>query len=397
MKYDFDTVVNRYGTGSVKYDSQEANDMPGDVLPMWVADMDFPAPEEIREKMKSLCDFGIYGYTMMTDEYFEAVKGWMSDRFNWQVRRQWIVTTPGIVFALATAVKAFTQPGDGVLIQQPVYYPFANVIKDNDRVVVNSGLRYEDNRYVIDFEELENKLADDKVKLMIICSPHNPVGRVWTREELERIGKLCIRYNVKMVSDEIHSDFIYGDRRHVPLATVSEDIRENCVVCTAPSKTFNLAGLQVSNIFIANREMRHAFKNEMNKNGLMGVNMMGLCACEAAYQWGGPWLDQLKIYLQDNIKFLKDYIKTKMPLIKVTETEGTYLVWMDLRALNLGHEGKVDQKTFIVNNAKLWLDSGTMFGKGGEGFERINVACPRAVLKEALARLEKAYIDMIGN
>lgn len=390
MKYDFDTIVDRYNTGSVKYDTAERSGMPADVMPMWVADMDFRAPDEIVSRMRQLCDFGVYGYTMVTDSYFDAVRNWFSSRFDWEVERKWLVTTPGVVFALSAAVKAFTEPGEGVLIQRPVYYPFTEVVENNGRVVVNSSLRYDKGSYAIDYEDLEAKLARDDVKLMLICSPHNPVGRVWTRDELSKVCRLCLKYNVKMVSDEIHADFVFANREHVPLASLSEQVRENCVVCTAPSKSFNLAGLQISNIFIPNRDMRHAFRRELEKTGLFGVNMVGLCACQAAYESGGDWLDQLKEYLEGNIQFLKSFVNEHMPRIKVVDTEGTYLVWMDLQELNL-----VDQKEFIVNKARLWLDTGSMFGDEGRGFERINVACPRAVLEEALNRLKRAYDALI--
>ena len=386
MKYDFDTIVDRYNTGSVKYDTAERSGMPADVMPMWVADMDFRAPDEIVSRMRQLCDFGVYGYTMVTDSYFDAVRNWFSSRFDWEVERKWLVTTPGVVFALSAAVKAFTEPGEGVLIQRPVYYPFTEVVENNGRVVVNSSLRYDKGSYAIDYEDLEAKLARDDVKLMLICSPHNPVGRVWTRDELSKVCRLCLKYNVKMVSDEIHADFVFANREHVPLASLSEQVRENCVVCTAPSKSFNLAGLQISNIFIPNRDMRHAFRRELEKTGLFGVNMVGLCACQAAYESGGEWLDQLKEYLEGNIQFLKSFVNEHMPRIKVVDPEGTYLVWMDLQELNL-----VDQKEFIVNKARLWLDTGSMFGDEGRGFERINVACPRTVLEEALNRLKRAY------
>ena len=390
MKYDFDTIVDRYNTGSVKYDTAERSGMPADVMPMWVADMDFRAPDEIVSRMRQLCDFGVYGYTMVTDSYFDAVRNWFSSRFDWEVERKWLVTTPGVVFALSAAVKAFTEPGEGVLIQRPVYYPFTEVVENNGRVVVNSSLRYDKGSYAIDYEDLEAKLARDDVKLILICSSHNPVGRVWTRDELSKVCRLCLKYNVKMVSDEIHADFVFANREHVPLASLSEQVRENCVVCTAPSKSFNLAGLQISNIFIPNRDMRHAFRRELEKTGLFGVNMVGLCACQAAYESGGEWLDQLKEYLEGNIQFLKSFVNEHMPRIKVVDTEGTYLVWMDLQELNL-----VDQKDFIVNKARLWLDTGSMFGEEGLGFERINVACPRAVLEEALNRLKRAYDALI--
>ena len=386
MKYDFDKIIDRKNTGSLKYDTWEKADMPEEVLPLWVADMDFETATVISDRMKGLCDFGVFGYTDITDEYFAAVQGWFSRRFGWNVRRQWLVMTPGVVNALSVAVRAFTEPGDGVLIQQPVYYPFSNVIKGNDRVIVNNPLIYEDGKYSMDLDDLEIKLSDDNTKMMILCSPHNPVGRVWECEVLKSVGELCINHDVILVCDEIHCDFVYDGYEHTSMGNINEEISDNAIVCTAPTKTFNLAGLQVSNIFIPNQKLRRRFKSQVIRDGMGRVNMMGMIACQAAYEEGEEWFEELKNYIQGNIKFLNKFIKERMSEIKVIETQGTYLVWLDLSALNL-----IDQKDFIVNKAKLWLDSGAIFGDAGKNFERINVACPRATLTEALERLEKAY------
>ncbi len=386
MKHNFDKIIDRKNTGSLKYDAWEKAGMPADVLPLWVADMDFETAYEIRKRMQDLCDFGVFGYTDITDEYFDAVKGWFSRRFGWNVKRQWLVTTPGVVNALSVAVRVFTKPGDGVLIQQPVYYPFSNVIKNNDRVIINNTLKYEDGKYSMDLDDLEEKLSADNTKMMILCSPHNPVGRVWERSTLESVGNLCVKHNVILVCDEIHCDFVYDGHTHTSIGNINDEISANVVVCTAPSKTFNLAGLQVSNIFIPNQKLRRRFKSQIVKDGMGRVNMMGMIACQAAYEEGEEWFEELKTYIRDNIKFLNEFVRENMPRIRIIETQGTYLVWLDLSDLNL-----IDQKDFIVNKAMLWLDSGAIFGDEGKSFERINVACPRATLVEALERLKKAY------
>ncbi len=390
----FDEVINRKNTGSLKFDGHSMFDMPEDVLPLWVADMDFRVPEAVTERLKELADFGIFGYTMITEEYFEAVKGWFSERFSWDLRREWLAQTPGVVFALSTAVRAYTKPGEGIVIQQPVYYPFSNVIKNNDRVIVNSPLIYEDGRYLMDFEDLDEKLSRPDVTMMILCSPHNPVGRVWTREELEKVAGLCIKHDVMLVCDEIHCDFVYGDRVHTPIASISEEIARNVCVCTAPSKSFNLAGLQISNIFIPNRDKRKLFKKELERVSFGWAGMLGMAACQAAYEKGGPWMDELKEYISANIDYINAFIRENMPEITVVPTEGTYLVWIDLRKLGLTRDEQYD---FIVNKAKLWLDTGDMFGEDGEGFERLNAACPRSTLEEAMRRLHSAYRELKGE
>ena len=387
VTYDFDRRVDRRNTDCLKYDFAVQRGRPKDVLPFWVADMDFPIAQEIEDALVKRCQHGIFGYSEATDGYFAALQNWYLKHFNWQVQRPWLIKTPGVVFALAMAVKAFTEPGDGVLVQQPVYYPFTEVIRDNDREVVNAPLALVNGHYEIDFADLEQKLANPKVKLMFLCSPHNPVGRVWTKEELLKVGDLCLKYNVITVSDEIHSDFVWDDNVHTPFATLGEEYQQNCIVCTAPSKTFNLAGLQVSNIFIPNQKLRRAFRKQIDAAGYSQLNTLGLVACQAAYTYGEEWLTQVKAYIRSNITFVDDYLKQNLPQIKMLPIEGTYLVWLDCSALGMTAD---EREQWLWHEAKLWLDGGGIFGKEGEAFERINVACPRATLLQGLEQLKAA-------
>ena len=387
VTYDFDRIVDRRNTDCLKYDFAVQRGRPKDVLPFWVADMDFSIAQEIEDALVKRCQHGIFGYSEATDGYFAALQNWYLKHFNWQVQRPWLIKTPGVVFALAMAVKAFTEPGDGVLVQQPVYYPFTEVIRDNDREVVNAPLALVNGHYEIDFADLEQKLANPKVKLMFLCSPHNPVGRVWTKEELLKVGDLCLKYNVITVIDEIHSDFVWDDNAHTPFATLGEEYQQNCIVCTAPSKTFNLAGLQVSNIFIPNQKLRRAFRKQIDAAGYSQLNTLGLVACQAAYTYGEEWLTQVKAYIRSNITFVDDYLKQNLPQIKMLPIEGTYLVWLDCSALGMTAD---EREQWLWHEAKLWLDGGGIFGKEGEAFERINVACPRATLLQGLEQLKAA-------
>ena len=387
VTYDFDRIVDRRNTDCLKYDFAVQRGRPKDVLPFWVADMDFSIAQEIEDALVKRCQHGIFGYSEATNGYFAALQNWYLKHFNWQVQRPWLIKTPGVVFALAMAVKAFTEPGDGVLVQQPVYYPFTEVIRDNDREVVNAPLALVNGHYEIDFTDLEQKLANPKVKLMFLCSPHNPVGRVWTKEELLKVGDLCLKYNVITVSDEIHSDFVWDDNAHTPFATLGEEYQQNCIVCTAPSKTFNLAGLQVSNIFIPNQKLRRAFRKQIDAAGYSQLNTLGLVACQAAYAYGEEWLTQVKAYIRSNITFVDDYLKQNLPQIKMLPIEGTYLVWLDCSALGMTAD---EREQWLWHEAKLWLDGGGIFGKEGEAFERINVACPRATLLQGLEQLKAA-------
>lgn len=391
MKYDFNKIINRNNTKSLKYDFAKERNMPEDLLPLWVADMDFQTSPEIIEALNKAVSHGIYGYSEGKEEYFDAVYNWYNDNFNWQVKKEWLIKTPGVVFAIVLAINALTNEGDSVLIQNPVYYPFTEVIIDNNRKLVNNSLVRNGKKYEIDFEDFEKKIIENNVKLFILCSPHNPVGRVWKKWELEKIGDVCLKHNVKIVSDEIHSDFVYPENKHIVFSSLDEKYQNITITCTAPTKTFNLAGLQISNIFIPNLEIRKKVLKQLDRVGYSQVNLMGLVACEAAYKYGRQWLNELKEYLLDNLNFLRDYLETNIPQIKLIEPEGTYLIWLDCSALGL--EDKELEK-FIVEKAKLWLDSGYIFGKEGEGFQRINIACPRETLKKALEQLKEAVDEI---
>lgn len=391
MKYDFNKIINRNNTKSLKYDFAKERNMPEDLLPLWVADMDFQTSPEIIEALNKAVSHGIYGYSEGKEEYFDAVYNWYNDNFNWQVKKEWLIKTPGVVFAIVLAINALTNEGDSVLIQNPVYYLFTEVIIDNNRKLVNNSLVRNGKKYEIDFEDFEKKIIENNVKLFILCSPHNPVGRVWKKWELEKIGNICLKHNVKIVSDEIHSDFVYPENKHIVFSSLDEKYQNITITCTAPTKTFNLAGLQISNIFIPNLEIRKKVLKQLDKVGYSQVNLMGLVACEAAYKYGRQWLNELKEYLLDNLNFLRDYLETNIPQIKLIEPEGTYLIWLDCSAL--GFEDKELEK-FIVEKAKLWLDSGHIFGKEGEGFQRINIACPRETLKKALEQLKEAVDEI---
>lgn len=384
---DFDKVVNRKNTRCLKYDFAKKRGMPEDVLPLWVADMDFETSSYIEDALIERVRHGIFGYSEIETPYFEIVRDWMQKHHNWETQEKWLVKTPGIVFALAMAVKAYTEPGDGILIQSPVYYPFSEVIEDNGRRVVSNTLYLgEDNRYHINFEDFERKIIDERIKLFFLCNPHNPVGRVWTEEELTRLGDICVKYHVIVVSDEIHQDFVFQGK-HIVFARLKKEYEDISITCTSPSKTFNLASMMMSNIFIPNHELKRRFRKELDAAGTSQLGVMGLVACEAAYSHGEEWYQTMLAYVADNIAFTRNYVEERLPGVRMVEHEGTYLVWLDFRGTGLD----VDElEHLIIHEAKLWLDSGKIFGKAGEGFQRINVACPRSILQEALGRIEKA-------
>lgn len=381
---DFDTVIDRKGTRSLKYDFAVRRGKPENVLPLWVADMDFQTSSYITEALEDMVKHGVFGYSESEEHYFEAVQNWMERHYNWHVKESWMTKTPGIVFALAMAVKAYTQENDAVLIQPPVYYPFKEVVEDNHRRLVNNTLVLGgDGTYTIDYEDFEKKIIEENVKLFILCNPHNPVGRVWTREELERLGEICLKHGVFVVSDEIHADFVF-ERKHTVFSEVKEAYRDISMICTSPSKTFNIAGLQISNIFISNPEKATAFRRQVAAAGYSQVGLPGLVACEAAYWHGDEWLEGVLAYIKANAEFTRAYLQEHLPRVKMTKLEGTYLVWLDFRNYGLTDK-ELDEK--ILNQAGLWLDSGAVFGKCGEGFQRINIACPRKTLHQALDRL----------
>lgn len=381
---DFDTVIDRKGTRSLKYDFAVRRGKPENVLPLWVADMDFQTSSYITDALEDMVKHGVFGYSESEEHYFETVQNWMERHYNWYVKESWMTKTPGIVFALAMAVKAYTQENDAVLIQPPVYYPFKEVVEDNHRRLVNNTLVLGgDGTYTIDYEDFEKKIIEENVKLFILCNPHNPVGRVWTKEELERLGDICLKHGVFVVSDEIHADFVF-ERKHTVFSEVKEAYRDISMICTSPSKTFNIAGLQISNIFISNPEKATAFRRQVAAAGYSQVGLPGLVACEAAYRHGDEWLEGVLAYIKANAEFTRAYLQEHLPRVKMTKLEGTYLVWLDFRDYGLTDK-ELDEK--ILNQAGLWLDSGAVFGKCGEGFQRINIACPRKTLQQALDRL----------
>lgn len=388
MKYDFETLVKRNGIGSGKWDSmyEAVPELPDDIVPFSVADMELKNAPEIVDGLKEYLDHTILGYTGATDSYYEAVMNWMERKHSFRPQKEWFVETAGVVPAIKQMVAAFTEPSDAVLITPPVYYPFKMSVEENNRKLVESELVIRDGRYEIDFEDFEKKASQPEVTLFILCSPHNPVGRIWTREELLRICDICLRNHVFIISDEIHFDLIMPGNEHISMGTFGQKYLENCAICTAPSKTFNLAGFQTSNIFIPNKEYREKIAGA---RGYFSLNILGYKACELAYDRCEEWLAQLLVHLDGNRKLVEDFMAEKLPQIKVYPLQGTYLQWWDCRALGMNKE---ELEEFMQKKAYLFLDEGYLFGEAGEGFERINLACPRRVLAEALERL-KAAVD----
>ena len=384
MKFDFDTVVNRKNTNAIKYDLAKKRGKPEDAVSLWVADMDFPTAPCIQKAVAEKAAHGIWGYSRPDNRYYDALKKWYKERHNFEVQNEWVVNTPGVCFALATAVKAFTKEGESVLIQKPVYYPFFNIINSLQRKVVNSSLILKNNHYEIDFDDFERKIVQENVKMFILCSPHNPGGRVWTKQELQKISEICLAHNVLVVSDEIHSDITFGSNVHTVYGSLSEQALKNSIICTAPSKSFNLAGLQFSNIFIADEKLRKAFSKELDKTGYDEPSVFGIVAATAAYSEGADWFDSVKSYIWENILFAKKYIEENASQIKVLVPEGTYLLWLDFSKTGLS-DSEINDR--VLNKAKVWLDRGSMFGKEGEKFQRINCATPRIILEDALKRI----------
>lgn len=385
--YDFETILDRHNTGCLKWDAWEKRGHSKDDLPLWVADMDFKCAPEILEALHVRVDHGVFGYTMATVAYYDAVLNWFDSHHGWRPERAWCVLTPGVVFALACAINAFTQPGDAVIIQSPVYYPFGLMIEENGRTLVESPLSYDGNgRYEMDFDGFEAAVQASGAKLFILCNPHNPVGRCWTAEELRRIGDICLKLGVTVVSDEIHADFARPGFAHVPFASLGERYAQQAVICTAPSKTFNLAGLQISNIFIPNEDLRHKFQAARSRTGYDEPSPLGLAAAQAAYEKGAPWLEELKAVLERNYEVLQAAVG-EMPGVQLVPLESTYLPWLDCRGLHLSDE---ELKQLVEQDAHLWLDLGTMFGQPGSGFVRMNLASPTALVQEACNRLSAA-------
>ena len=386
-KYDFDEVINRYNTNSLKYDFKKRRGMPDDVLPLWVADMDFKTAPEIIDALYTKACHGIFGYSEPLDDYYDALKEWFINHFEWEPDSNKLILVPGVVFGICHVITSLTKEGDSILINQPVYYPFSEVILDNKRKLVVSNLIYENGKYQIDFDDLENKIIINNVKIYLLCNPHNPVGRVWSKEELLRIKDITNRHNVIVISDEIHADFIYKGYKFTSYATIDQ---KNAIICTSPSKTFNLAGLHTGNLYIFDDSLRRRIRQGIRKTGYSQSNIMGIVATTAAYKYGSDWHEALLDYLEDNLKFVREFIDENLKGVKLVEPEGTYLIWLDFNDLNISDKELND---IIVNKAKLWLDPGNIFGKSGIGFERINIACPKKILKEALYTLKKALFE----
>lgn len=388
MQYDFDTPIDRTHTWSIKHDFKKENGKADDILPLWVADMDFRSPDSVVEALKKAVDHGIFGYSRADESYFDAVAAWYQKRHHLTLQPEWMTCTPGIVFALSIAVRAFTQEGDAVLIQPPVYHPFSRAILRNKRTLVENPLVLKDGHYEMDLEDLEQKVLDEHVKLMILCNPHNPVGRVWTREELNALADICLRHHVYVISDEIHGDFVWQGHEQTPYASISEEACLHSMMCTAPSKTFNLAGMATSNLFIPDPEMRRKFRSELLDVGQENMNRLGLFACRAAYEGGGEWLDQLIGYLAGNLALVRDFCKNRVPQIQLVEPEGTYLAWLDCRELGMTDD---ELMAFFSDDAKVWLDPGTHSGEQGSGFMRFNLGSSRSVIAQALDQIEAAW------
>lgn len=386
MKYNFDNIVERRGTDCLKWDFVKERFGAFDLLPMWVADMDFLAPEEVIRAIEKRLEHGVLGYTGRGKSYYESIINWVLKRHGWKIETEWIQNNPGVVSSLAISILAFTNPGDKILIQTPVYPPFFGVIESNGREIVKSSLIASDCGYEMDFDDIEKKFQSG-VKMMLLCNPHNPIGRVFTSNELLRLGELCKRYNVMIVSDEIHSDIIFENNKHVPIASLSKEFADFTVTCIAPSKTFNVAGLSASIAIIPNKTLMERFTNTMLGLGIDGSNLIGGVALEACYSYGEEWLEELLKYLKENRDFALDFIESRIPQIKAIKSQGTYLMWLDCRGLGMEN---AELNKFMIEKAKVALNDGSTFGEEGKGFLRLNIGCPRSILEQGLERIENA-------
>jgi cystathionine beta-lyase len=393
MKYDFDTVYNRTDTDSAKWGAIKEVFGRDDVIPMWVADMDFPTAAPIVEALKKRADHPFFGYAMPGESLIEAVVDRMKRKFGWHIEPEWVVFTPGIIPALSIAVRSLTHTGDEIILQEPVYYPFFGVVKESGCQIAHNRLKLARGRYSMDYADLEAKFQPEgrmtdhtRVKAIILCNPQNPIGRVWRREELKRMGEIVIGHGAVVISDEIHCELLYQSYKHTTFAKISTEFAQNSIVCMAPSKTFNLPGLEASSVIIPNKKLRDDF-NDARAGMVHGVNIFGLIAMEAAYRYGDEWLEQLLAYLQGNLEITMKWFKERVPRIKVIAPQGTYLLWLDCRGLGLDDK---ELQQFMREKARVGFDDGFMFGEGGSGFQRMNIACPRSILKEALGRIEKA-------
>ncbi len=387
--YDFDSVIDRRNTGSEKYDDAVTRTGTDDVISFGIADMEFRVAPAITKAFEARIAHGIYGYTAPGESYYEAMHNWYLNRFGWDTKKEWLVMTPGVMPAINIAIRALTKPDDAVLIQTPVYPRFAESILNNGRRLISCPLTHRRSKYVMnDFDDIKRLLSEKNVKLAILCSPHNPVGRVWSREELAEFSRVCRFHGVRVIVDEIHGDFTYPDVPYTPFGTLGEEAANNAVICTSPSKTFNLAGLQLADIWIPNPDIRDAFLREMKGIGLAAPNLMGLIAAEAAYTDGAAWLDEAKNYIRGNLTYLRAFLKSNIPRMKLVEPEGTYLAWLDCRGYAISD---TELERVVTKDARLSLEPGYEYGAEGSGFLRMNLACPRATLEKGLERLADAF------
>lgn len=384
MDFKFDKIIDRTNNFSAKWSEMNKNFGTNDLLPMWVADMDFLTAPCIMEALKDRLDQGIFGYTTRPSSYNESIANWLDNRFSWKIKKEWLMFSPAVVPSISLLIQNLTNKNDKIMIQEPVYSPFHNTVKMNERELVISPLiKLENGNYIMDYDDIESKIKD--VKIFILCNPHNPVGRVWTLEELTKLGDICLKNNVLVISDEIHSDIIFKNHKHTPFASISKEFEQNTITCMAPTKTFNLAGLQSSFVVIPNKAYYNILDNAFSKLDIKRNNAFSLVATEAAYNYGEDWLDSLLNYLEDNVDFAIEYINTYIPQLKVNKPEGTYLLWVDFSALNIDED---TLKNALINIGKVALNSGSSFGIGGQGHYRINLACPRSMVLEALKRIE---------
>ena len=392
MQYNFDEIVERSGTASLKYDLRGKVFRKNNVIPMWVADMDFKTPPFIIDALHKRLEHEILGYSCIMPSFAETASGWLLSRHNWQVHPNQINFTPGVVPALTMIVLAFTNPGDKVIIQPPVYFPFFSIVKNNGRVIIPNPLRYDSGRYSVDFDDLETK-ASQGAKMMILCSPHNPTGNVWGRPDLERISEICLRHNVLLVSDEIHADLVYSGYKHIPVASLYEGLADSVITCMSPSKTFNIAGLSTAYVVIKNPVMRKKYANVADRYHLAQDNLFGVVAMEAAYHQGHEWLDQLMDYLGANVDFLMGYFSKHMPQVHVVKPEATFMCWLDFKRTGIAHD---DMSRLIIDDAGVGLSDGLVFGEEGRDFQRINIGCPRSLLKQALSNLHTTINNIMA-
>ena len=386
MKFNFDKIIDRTNNFSAKWSEMNKNFGTNNLLPMWVADMDFLTAPCVMEALKDRLEQGIFGYTTRPSSYNESIVNWLDNRFSWKINQEWLIFSPAVITSISLLIQNLTQKNDKIMIQEPVYSPFHSIVESNERNLVISPLvKLDDGSYVMDYEDIEAKIKD--VKVFILCNPHNPVGRVWTREELTRLGEICLKHNVLVISDEIHSDIILKNHKHTPFASISKEFRENTITCMAPTKTFNLAGLQSSFLVISNPYYYEVMDKAFSILDIKRNNAFSLVATEAAYNYGEDWLYELIKYIEDNVDFAIDYIKNHIPQLKVKNPEGTYLLWVDFSNLNVD---KKDLKNALINKGRIALSDGSSFGIGGDGYYRINLACPRSMVLEGLKRIEFA-------